>query len=35
MLASQINGCGFCVDITRAMAIRKHLGMEKFNALSE
>jgi alkylhydroperoxidase family enzyme len=34
-LASQINGCGFCVDIGRAMAIREHLGMEKFNALSE
>lgn len=32
-LASQINGCSFCVDIARAMAIRKHLGMEKFNAL--
>jgi len=34
-LASQINGCGFCVDIGRAMAIREQLGMEKFNALSE
>jgi alkylhydroperoxidase family enzyme len=34
-LASQINGCSFCVDIARAMAIREHLGMEKFNALSE
>jgi len=34
-LASQINGCGFCVDLGRAMAIREHLGMEKFNALSE
>jgi alkylhydroperoxidase family enzyme len=34
-LAGQINGCGFCVDIARAMAIRQHLGMEKFNALSE
>ncbi len=34
-LASQINGCGFCVDIARAMAIRQHLAMEKFNALSE
>ena len=34
-LASQINGCSFCVAIARAMAIRKHLGMEKFNALSE
>ena len=34
-LASQINGCNFCIDIARAMAIRKHLGMEQFNALSE
>jgi alkylhydroperoxidase family enzyme len=34
-LAAQINGCGFCVDIARAMAIREHLGMEKFNALME
>jgi alkylhydroperoxidase family enzyme len=34
-LAAQINGCGFCVDIARAMAIRERLGMEKFNALAE
>ncbi|TLZ40519.1 MAG: carboxymuconolactone decarboxylase family protein [Methanobacteriota archaeon] len=34
-LASQINGCSFCVDLARAMAIREHLGMEKFDALSE
>jgi alkylhydroperoxidase family enzyme len=34
-LAAQINGCAFCVDIGRAMAIREHLGMDKFNALSE
>jgi alkylhydroperoxidase family enzyme len=34
-LASHINGCGCCVDIARAMAIREHLGMEKFNALRE
>jgi len=34
-LAAQINGCGFCVDIARAMAIREHLGMEKLNALAE
>src|SRR5262245_8656095 len=33
-LVSQINGCAFCVDIGRAMAIREHLGLEKFNALS-
>ena len=34
-LVSAINGCGFCVDISRAMAVRQHLGTEKFNALSE
>ena len=34
-LASEINGCSCCVDLARAMAIREHLGMEKFNALSE
>jgi alkylhydroperoxidase family enzyme len=34
-LASQINGCGFCVDLSRAMAISEHLRMEKLNALSE
>lgn len=34
-LASQINGCGFCLDLARAMAIREHLGTEKLDALSE
>jgi alkylhydroperoxidase family enzyme len=34
-LAAQINGCAFCVDIGRAVAIRQHLSMEKFNALME
>ncbi len=34
-LTSQINGCGFCVDLAQAMAIREHMGMEKFNALLE
>ncbi len=34
-LASQINGCGFCLDLARAMAIREHLGMEKLDALPE
>jgi len=34
-LASQINGCGFCMDLGRAVAIRHRLGMDKFNALSE
>lgn len=32
-LASEINGCNCCVDLARSMAIRAHLGMEKFNAL--
>jgi alkylhydroperoxidase family enzyme len=34
-LASQINGCGFCMDLGRAVAISHRLGMEKFDALSE
>jgi AhpD family alkylhydroperoxidase len=29
------NGCGFCVDIGRALAVAKHLGLEKFDALPE
>lgn len=32
---SQINGCSFCIDIARAMAVRKHLGTAKFNALAD
>src|SRR5947207_8182451 len=35
VLASMINGCDFCTDLGRSMAIREHLGMEKFSALSE
>jgi alkylhydroperoxidase family enzyme len=34
-LASQLNGCGFCTDLARAMAIREHLGMSKFDALTD
>ena len=34
-LVSDINGCSFCVDISRALAIRKHVGLEKFNALCD
>lgn len=34
-LVSQINGCSFCVDLARAMAIFEQLGMEKFDVLSE
>ncbi len=35
LLASQINGCEFCMDLGRSMAIREHLRMEKFDALPE
>lgn len=34
-LTAQINGCGFCVDIGRALALREHADMDKFNALAE
>src|SRR5215813_8477656 len=34
-LVSEINGCSCCIDVARSMAIRAHLGMEKFNQLSE
>jgi alkylhydroperoxidase family enzyme len=34
-LASQINGCAFCLDLARSMAIRDHLEMEKFEALAD
>ncbi len=29
------NGCGFCLDIGRALAVEKDLGLEKFDALPE
>lgn len=32
-LASEINGCAFCADLGRAMAIRERFGLEKFNAI--
>jgi len=35
VLASLINGCDFCVDLGRAMAIREHIGLDKFDSLSE
>jgi AhpD family alkylhydroperoxidase len=35
VLASQINGCSFCTDLGRSMAIRDRLSTEKFDALSE
>ncbi len=28
------NGCGFCVDIARALAVQQHVGLEKFDAVS-
>src|SRR5947207_15652481 len=35
LLASQINGCEFCMDLGRSMAIREHRRMEKCDALPE
>ncbi|WP_313691722.1 carboxymuconolactone decarboxylase family protein [Halorarum halobium] len=35
MFTSEINGCGFCVDLTQSEAIREDLDMEKFDALTE
>jgi alkylhydroperoxidase family enzyme len=32
-LVSGINGCGYCLDLGRAMAIKENLDMNKFNAL--
>ncbi len=32
---AQLNGCAFCQDIKRAMAIRAKLGTAKFDALHE
>ncbi len=34
-LASQINGCAFCLDLGRAMALRSYLDMRKFDALMD
>jgi AhpD family alkylhydroperoxidase len=33
MFVSGINGCGFCLDFGRMMAVRDKMSMEKFNAL--
>ncbi len=33
--ASTINGCSFCLDLGRAMALRSNLGLAKFQALEE
>ncbi|HYY48435.1 MAG TPA: carboxymuconolactone decarboxylase family protein [Thermoplasmata archaeon] len=35
ILTSQINGCSFCADLGRSMALRDRLSLEKFNALTE
>ena len=32
-LASQINGCTFCIDLGRAMVIRSHMDLRKFETL--
>src|SRR5881396_1876262 len=34
-LASEINGCSFCVDLARSLAIRERLGLEKLNTISQ
>jgi len=34
-LTSQINGCSFCIDLSRSMAVRDNLDLKKFNALAE
>ncbi|MFN8060247.1 MAG: carboxymuconolactone decarboxylase family protein [Vicinamibacterales bacterium] len=30
---AQLNGCAFCQDIKRALAVRERMGIERFNAL--
>lgn len=32
-MVAGINGCGFCLDLGRAMAVQHKLNMDKFNAL--
>jgi len=34
-LASQVNGCGFCTDLGRAMAMRANQDLRKFDVLAE
>lgn len=34
-LVSQINGCDFCTDLARSVAIRENVGLEKLEALRE
>jgi AhpD family alkylhydroperoxidase len=33
MFVAGINGCGFCLDFGRMMAVKDNMSMEKFNAL--
>ena len=33
--ASLLNGCSFCGDLVKAMAVRRRLGLEKFDALPD
>jgi AhpD family alkylhydroperoxidase len=33
MFVSGINGCGFCLDFGRMMAVKDNMSMEKFDAL--
>jgi alkylhydroperoxidase family enzyme len=32
---AMLNGCGFCRDIARALAVQQRLGREKFDALAD
>ena len=32
---AQLNHCGFCVDIAKAMAMREHMTLDKVNALDD
>lgn len=34
-MTSQINGCSFCSDLARYMAMKDRIGLEKFDALSD
>ena len=34
-LVSQINGCDFCMDLSRSMVIKEKLNLEKLNSLLE
>jgi AhpD family alkylhydroperoxidase len=35
LLTAQINGCGFCIDLGRSVAIRERISMEKFDKLMD